>query len=120
MRIIRQKAFSTKKVLEDVVSKLDREGVRDYEVSYSIPRDCISITPELSNPTIYLPSDLEYSQFGIDAYIRSLVPYARTTTMMDRNIYIMKVYGRLSIPQYTKLVKYIIDDSEYCVIVNKD
>lgn len=119
MRIIRQKAFSNQRVLEDVTSKLDKEGIRDYEVSYSVPRDCISITTDLNDLTIYLPSDLEYSQFGIDAFIRSMLPYARTTVTMDRSIYIMKLHGRLSVAQLVKLVKYIINDSDFCVILNR-
>ena len=73
MRIIRQKAFSAQRVLEDVTNKLDREGIREYEVSSSIPKDCISLTTDLNNLTIYLPVDLEYSQFGIDAFIRSMI-----------------------------------------------
>lgn len=119
MRIKRQKAFSAQKVLESVAARLNRDGVRDYEVSYSIPRDCISINTDLNDITIYLPEDLEYSQFGIDAFIRSMVPYARTTITLDRNIYIMKLHGRLSEPQLVKLIKYIINDSEFCVLLNK-
>ena len=119
MRIIRQKAFSAQRVLEDVISKLNRDGERNYEVSSSIPRDCISLTTDLNDLTIYLPSDLEYSQFGIDAFIRSMIPYARTTTTMDRSLYIMKLHGRLSVAQLVKLVKYIINDSDFCVILSK-
>jgi hypothetical protein len=119
MRIIREKTFSAKKVLEDVVSKLERDHYRDFEVSRSIPKDCISLTTDLNDLVIYLPLDLEYSQFGIDSFIRSMVPYARTTTVLDRNIYVMKLHGRLSVTQLVKLVKYIIEDSEFCVLIDK-
>lgn len=119
MRIIREKTFSAEKVLEDVVNKLERDHYRDFDVSKSIPKDSISLTTDLNNLVIYLPVDLEYSQFGIDSYIRSMVPYARTTTVLDRNIYVMKLHGRLSVAQLVKLVKYIIEDSEFCVLIDK-
>lgn len=117
MRVIREKTFSASRVLEDVVNKLEREHNRNYEVSRVIPRDCISLTTDLNNLIIYLPIDLEYSQFGIDSFIRSMIPYARTTTTLDRNIYIMKLHSRLSVAQLVKLIKYIIEDSEFCVIL---
>lgn len=120
MKILRQKAFSAEKVLESVTGRLDRDGIRDYEVSYSIPRDCISLTTDLNDLTIYLPENLEYSQFGIDSFIRSMIPYARTTTTIDRSLYIMKLHGRLSEPQLVKLIKYIIKDSDFCVILKKN
>lgn len=118
MIILRQKAFSAQRVLENVVDRLDRDGIRDYEVSSMIPRDCISINTDLSDLTIYIPEDLEYSQYGIDACIRQMIPYARTSTTQDRSIYIMNVHGRLSEAQLVKLIKYIIKDSEFCVILN--
>lgn len=119
MIVIRQKVFSAQRVLENVVNRLEKDGIRDFEVSTMIPRDCISITTDLSDLTIYLPEDLEYSQYGIDACIRQMLPYARTNITSDRNIYTMKVHGRLSESQLVKLIKYIIKDSEFCVILNR-
>lgn len=119
MIIIRQKAFSIQSTLDEIKNRLNREGICDFDISQTIPRDCISLTTDLKNLTIYLPDELEYSQFGIESFIRSMIPYARTTTSADRDLYIMKLHGKLTLAQYIKLVKYIIEDSEFCVILDR-
>ena len=119
MIILRTTNYSDNMV-NNITSRLDREGVEDYEVSDSIPSDSISITSDLKDTKIYIPTDFEYSQFEIDDYIRSLVSYMRPTTTYDRNIYVMKLTGRLSEVQYYKIVKYIATKHEFCVIINKE
>ena len=109
----------TNNMVNNITSRLDREGVDDYEVSDVVPSDSISITSDLKDTKIYIPTDFEYSQFEIDDYIRSMVSYMRPTTTFDRNIYVMKLSGRLSEAQYYKLVKYIATEHEFCVIINK-
>ena len=120
MIIIRQKQkifSSAVSVLNNTVDRLRRDGVRDFDVDVHPAMDCISINTDLNNLVIYLPQELEFSQFSIDAFIRSMIPYARTDTRLDRNIYVMKVFGRLTEAQYVKLVKFIIKDNEFCVIL---
>ncbi len=107
-------------MVKNIVSRLDREGVSDYDISESIPSDSISITSDLKDTKIYIPTDYEYSQFEIDDFIRSMVSYMRPSTTFDRNIYVMKLTGRLSEAQYYKLVKYIATKHEFCVIINKE
>ena len=119
MIILRTTNYSDNMV-NNITSRLDREGVEDYEVSDSIPSDSISITSDLKDTKIYIPTDFEYSQFEIDDYIRSLISYMRPTTTYDRNIYVMKLTGRLSEVQYYKIVKYIATKHEFCVIINKE
>ena len=121
MIILRTTNYSiTDNMVNNITSKLDREGVDDYEVSDTIPTDSISITSDLKDTKIYIPTDFEYSQFEIDDYIRSMVSYMRPTITFDRNIYVMKLSGRLSEAQYYKLVKYIATEHEFCVIINKE
>lgn len=117
MTKFKQKTFSN--TLENVKRKLNSEGIRDFDVSCRVPSDCISIDTNLNKLTIYLPEELEYSQYGIDSFIRSMVPYARTTVNQDRSMYIMTVNGRLSEAQLVKLIKFIIQDSEFCMLINK-
>lgn len=121
MIILRTAKFSmTDNMVKNITSRLDREGVDDYEVSDSIPSDSISITTDLKDTKIYIPTDFEYSQFEIDDYIRGMVSYMRPTTTYDRDVYVMKLSGRLSEAQYYKLVKYIATEHEFCVIINKE
>lgn len=121
MIILRTANYSnTNNMVKNITARLDRDGVDDYEVSDTIPSDSISITSDLKDTKIYIPTDFEYSQFEIDDYIRSIVSYMRPTTTYDRNIFVMKLSGRLSETQYYKLVKYIATNHEFCVIINKE
>lgn len=119
MIILREKTYSNL-FLSRLTSDLDRHGYEDYDICSSIPGDSISITTDLGNLKIYIPVDLEYSQYGIDDFIRSLAPFIRTSTMLDRNVFVMSLHGRLSEAQYTKLVKHIIDQEEFCTIIDED
>lgn len=121
MIILRTTNYSiTDNMVKNITSRLDREGIDDYEISDSIPSDSISITSDLKDTKIYIPTDFEYSQFEIDDFIRSMVSYMRPATTFDRNIYVMKLSGRLTEAQYYKLVKYIATEHEFCVILEKD
>ena len=120
MIILRTNYYSNNKMIDNITARLDKDGIEDYEVSESIPKDSISITSELKDTKIYIPMDYDYSQFEIDDFIRSMVSYIRTTTTLDRNIYVMKLNGRLTEAQYYKLVKYLISSQEFCVLINKE
>ena len=113
-------SMATDRMVNNITSKLDREGIDDYDVSNTIPSDSISITSDLKDTKIYIPTDFEYSQFEIDDYIRSVVSYIRPSISFDRNVYVMSLSGRLSETQYYKIVKYIATNHEFCVIINKE
>lgn len=100
-----------------LTEKLDSAGIDDYEVTDMIPKDVISITADPTSLKIYIPTYLEYSQYGIDDFIRSMVSHFRTNTVLDRNIYVMKLSGSLTFDQYFKLVKYIISEEGFCSIL---
>lgn len=118
MIILRSKQFSSN-MIKRITNKLDNEGIEDYDVVSKISKEDISITSDLNNLCIYIPADLEYVQYDIDDYIRSLASYLRTTTTLDRDIYVMKlVAGKLTETQYYKLVKYIIVENEFCAIID--
>lgn len=120
MIIYRVRHFSdlkTRKMIEKIVNKLDEDNVEDYEVANRIPRDVISITPDPQKISIYIPLDLEYFQYEIDDFIRSMVPYVRTTTVLDRNIYMMKSTVGLNFDQYYKLLRFIIKTNGFCALL---
>lgn len=119
MIIVRSKYFSTS-AMDRIVNKLEAGGIDDFEVSKVIPRDCISLTTNPKNLQVYFPVEFEYFQYEVDDFIRSMVPFLRTTTMLDRNIYIMKLHGQLTETQYIKLVRFIIEEEDYCVLVTDD
>lgn len=122
MIILRRRHFSltNEQMIDKLVEKLDSSYVEDYEVSDKIPRDDISISIDNSVPTIYIPTDLEFSQYDIDDFIRSMAPHLRTNTRLDRNIYVMNVSGKLDLNQLYKLVKFIIEIGDFCTIIDKE
>ena len=119
MIIKREKNFS--KIVSDKISaKLDRDGILDYEVSDKISDDSISISSDLSNVEVFIPIDLEYSQYPIDDILRKVAPYLRSTTNLERDIYILRVQGKMTEDQYYKFIKGIIKSEEFITILEKD
>lgn len=117
MLILRNKNFSCKTMINRITSKLEKLGL-DYDVSSRIPIDSISITMDLNDLKIYIPTDNEYAQYGIDDFIREMVPYIRTNTVLDRNIYVMKLSGKLNEDQLFKLVKHVIEEEDFCTLID--
>ena len=122
MIIRRQRLYSkmNKLMIDKIVAKLDKSGYEDYDVATRIPGDSISVSDSLDALKIYLPKEYEYCQYDIDDFLRSLAGYIRTQTRLDRNIYVMTVSGKLTEDQYCKLLKYIIDETEFVVIVSEE
>ena len=104
-------------MLNRISQKLDAEHIDGYDIVDEIPSDSISISGKLAGTEIYLPEGLDYSQYDIDDYIRSLSPGLRTLVSQDRDLYVMKVKGRMTETQYIKLIKFIIKKEEVCSIV---
>ncbi len=119
MIILRTSHFSivNGKMIEKIIDNLDKAGVEDYEIVKKVPTDVISIILDLSAVRIYIPRDYEYSQYDIDDFIRSMIPYARTKTVYDRNIYVMRLSTPLKVDQFSKLIKYIAEEWDFCSIV---
>lgn len=119
MIILRTSHFSivNGKMIEKIIDNLDKAGVEDYEIVKKVPTDVISVILDLNAVRIYIPRDYEYSQYDIDDFIRSMIPYARTKTVYDRNIYVMRLSTPLKVDQFSKLIRYIAEEWDFCSIV---
>lgn len=120
MIILRQRHFSmNQKKMEEVIKELDKLGVEDYDISSKVLSDNISIG--LDNRglvNIYLPLDYEYTQYDVDDYIRrNLGAHYRTTTTLDRNIYIQKVGQVMKSKDIAKLIEWIVENEEFCTVI---
>lgn len=113
----KQKQYSLSSPIDEIADKLDSQGVRDFDTSDRIDKDCVNLVVDPKEVVIYLPLDQEYSQFRIDLFIRSMVPSARTSTVLDRNIFVMKVHSKLTEAQIVKLVKFIIEECDFCLLI---
>lgn len=120
MIVIRSKFYSiTKRVMTNIIAKLDKKDVEDYDIVDKIDPDVITVVPELDNVTIYIPIEQEYSQYEIDNFIREKIRHARTSTRLDRNIYEMKVKTKLTEDNLVDLIEFIVDSYEYCAVLDK-
>ena len=118
MIVLRTKTYSNITMLDRITAKLNKDGVEDYDVGERIPNDVASITTDLGNLKIYLPLEFEYSQYDIDNFIRNTFGnYIRTTTKQDRDIFIMTLSSKINENQYYKLVRYIIELTEFIVLL---
>lgn len=114
------KLFSNKEaVIKKVTEKLEKEKEYNYDVMDEVPKKYISISANLSNVEIYLPRDEEFFQYSIDDFIREILPFSYTDTRYESGLYKMSIKGaKLTETQYYKLLKFIIDQEGFCVILD--
>lgn len=105
-------------VIRRATESLEKERTYDYEVSDKISKDFISISGNLGNLEIWIPEEFEFSQYSIDDFIREMLPFAYTNVRQESGIYRMSVKGKLTQTQYTKLLRHIIKEAEFVVLVD--
>ena len=121
MITFKQKTFSAStRVIQEVTQRLEKEKEYDYSVESKIPKDAISLTANLGNLEIYIPRDFEFSQYNIDDFLREILPYAYSDTRMEAGgVTKMTIKGaKLTTAQYYKLIKFILKEGEFCVILD--
>ena len=118
MIIFREKTYSSmnKNNVKEIVEKLEKDRVTDFEVREYISDNEISINTDLDNIEIYLPKEADFAQFDIEDFISDMLPYSSINTVQERKVVVMKVRGRMRKDQYLKLVKFIIDEEGFLVI----
>ena len=117
----KQKEYSSSSfTIQKASESLDKEKIFDYEVSDKVSKDNISISGNLGNLEIWIPKEFEFTQYSIDDFIRELLPSAYTNVRFESNIFKMSVKGKFTIPQYVKLLKHIIKETEFVVMVDED
>lgn len=115
MIILRERLYSGNRgMIDRITKKLDALDFEDYDISTKIPKDSISISSDLGNLKIFLPSDYEYSQYDIDDFVRGLSSHLKTKTVEEDDLYVMSILGgRLTEAQYFKLAKFIMEENEF-------
>lgn len=113
--LLQQRSFSGNRgMIDRITKKLDALDFEDYDISTKIPKDSISISSDLGNLKIFLPSDYEYSQYDIDDFVRGLSSHLKTKTVEEDDLYVMSILGgRLTEAQYFKLAKFIMEENEF-------
>jgi len=105
-------------MLDRISQKLEQAGLEDFEIVSEIPEDNVGISGDLSDTEVFLPESYDYLQYDLADFIRTLAVGLKTTTTVDRDLIRLKIRGRLTEPQYFKLIKYIIEETDFCSIIN--
>jgi hypothetical protein len=108
-------------MLDKITDKLDRERIDDYEVYDKIPSDVIGITGDLKNATIYIPEEMDDELYRIDDFLRREARFLRTRLGVSsdkKKVRTIEIMGTLTLSQYVKLVDFIIDEADFCAIVD--
>lgn len=118
MIILRNKFFS---MLDKITDKLDQERIDDYEVYDSIPSNEIGISSDIKDTIIYVPESMEDELYRIDDFLRREARFLRTKLGISddrKRVRTIEVMGSLTLSQYVKLVDFIIDEADFCAIVD--
>lgn len=118
MITFREKNYSdmNKSNIKEIVEKLEKERIEDFEVREYISDNDISINTDLDNLEIYIPKEADFARYDIEDFISDMLPYSSINTIMERKVYVLKVRGKLRKDQYYKLLKFIIEEEGYVVI----
>ena len=114
----REKTYSdmNKNSVEEIVNKLEKERITDFEVCEYISVNDISVNTDLDNIEVYIPKDADFAKYDIEDFISDMLPYSSINTKIERSVVILKVRGKMKKDQYYKLLKYIIDEEGFVVI----
>lgn len=114
----REKTYSemNKNNVEEIVNKLEKERITDFEVCEYISVNDISVNTDLDNIEVYIPKDADFAKYDIEDFISDMLPYSSINTKIERSVVILKVRGKMKKDQYYKLLKYIIDEEGFVVI----
>lgn len=119
MIVFRRKFFSlNNQTLKRITQKLDKERIYDYDVDDTIQDDVLTITSNLKDIEVFIPLDEEFAQFEIQDFITGISPFTRVTTTLERDIYVLKINGKLTEDQYYKLIKHIIDTVGFITLLD--
>jgi hypothetical protein len=118
MITFREKNYSdmNKSNIKEIVEKLEKERIEDFEVREYISDNDISINTDLDNLEIYIPKEADFARYDIEDFISDMLPYSSINTVMERKVYVLKVRGKLRKDQYYNLIKFIIEEEGYVVI----
>lgn len=122
MITFREKNYSdmNKSNIKEIVEKLEKERIEDFEIREYISDNDISINTDLDNLEIYIPKEADFARYDIEDFISDMLPYSSINTVMERKVYVLKVRGKLRKDQYYKLLKFIIEEEGYIVIKSSE
>lgn len=118
MITFREKTYSNmnKNTVEEIVEKLEKERIEDFEVREYISDEEISINTDLDKLEVYIPREADFARYDIEDFISDMLPYVSINTVQERKVYILKVRGKMRKDQYLKLIKFIIEEEGFIVI----
>lgn len=118
MITFREKTYSNmnKNTVKEIVEKLEKERIEDFEVREYISDEEISINTDLDKLEVYIPREADFARYDIEDFISDMLPYVSINTVQERKVYILKVRGKMRKDQYLRLIKFIIEEEGFIVI----
>lgn len=117
MILFRQKIYSD---LEKIEDKLQAGKIFDYDVQSKIPADCVSVSANLHDTVVYIPDDFDYFQYDLQSFIRKNVPGIFIQVAKEKEVTVLKLHGTVNIARYVGLIRYIIENEEFCSIIDPE
>lgn len=117
MIVLRAKMYSE---LDRIVDRLEMIDVKDYDVVEKVSKDDVNISGELRNTEIYVPEEYDDLIYKVNDFLKHESRFLRTRVIPapdQKDMRILIIEGSLTLPQYTKLVKFITEESDFCNIV---
>lgn len=118
--ILARNKSSDKTMTEQIIDKLDRSKIDDYEVTSRIPSDVCSVEVRQSEVAFHVPKKIEYFKYDLDEKIRSVNPNGRTRILPDIRSSQVQVAQPVSAMVITKVIEYIISELGFCSIVKSN
>ena len=97
MITFREKTYSNmnKNTVEEIVEKLEKERIEDFEVREYISDNEISINTDLDKLEVYVPREADFARYDIEDFICDMLPYVSINTVQERKVYVLKVRGKM-------------------------
>lgn len=117
MIVLRAKMYSE---LDRIVDRLEMIDVKDYDIVEKVSKDDVNISGELRNTEIYVPEEYDDLIYKVNDFLKHESRFLRTKVIPSpdqKDMRILIIEGSLTLPQYTKLVKFITEESDFCNIV---
>ena len=105
-------------MIEKISNYLDKKGIDDYEVVSELSEDTVNVYPDPVHFKVYIPEDLDYMQYEIDDFLRTLARTNKTKVSQERHNIALTTSLPLTQSQIEKLVEFIIKKDGFCTLLD--
>lgn len=116
MIVYTSKLYSAEPV-DLIAEELEKAGIIDFEISPSISRQNISLSPNLNNLRVFVPPSRIYDQYTVEMFVRRFDPTNRAAIENESGYVILTFPRPIRMRNFIGLVKEIINAEGFCTIL---